>query len=68
MSFQYISDKKGKTKAVIVSVREFKKIQENLDEFAAIKEYDQAKSGKLMFRPLQAALKDIEAKRAIKRK
>jgi len=68
MSFQYISDKKGKKKAVIISVRDFKKIQEDLDDFAAIKVYDRAKAGKLTFRPLHAALKDIESKRAIKRK
>ena len=68
MSFQYISDKKGKTKAIIISVRDFRKIQEDLDEFAAIKEYDQVKSGKLTFRPLEVALKDIETRRAIRKK
>lgn len=67
MSYQIVSDIKGKTKAVIVPIRDFKKIQENLDEFEAIKEYDEAKTEKLTFRPLEEALKDLESKRAKKK-
>jgi PHD/YefM family antitoxin component YafN of YafNO toxin-antitoxin module len=64
MEYQIVSDTRGKAKAVIVSLKDFKKIQEDLDEFEAIKEYDLAKKEKLTFRPLEVALKDIEAKRA----
>jgi PHD/YefM family antitoxin component YafN of YafNO toxin-antitoxin module len=64
MEYQIVSDTRGKAKAVIVSLKDFKKIQEDLDEFEAIKEYDLAKKEKLTFRSLEVALKDIEAKRA----
>lgn len=63
MDYQLVSDSKGKTKAVIVPLKDFKKIQEELEELDAIKEYDKSKSEKLTFRPLEDVLKDIEAKR-----
>ncbi len=64
-NYQYISDHKGKTKAVIVPVKEFNKMQESLEEFEAIKEYDQAKSEKLTFQPLEEVLREVEAKKMI---
>ena len=64
MSLEYISDYKGKPRAVVISIKDFKKIQEDLDELACIKEYQHAKSGKLTFRPLHRALKDIDRKRS----
>jgi hypothetical protein len=67
MTYQYVSDQKGKTKAVIIPIRDFKKIKEDLDEFEAIKEYDKTKAENLPFRPLKDALKDIEVKRAKKK-
>lgn len=66
MNYQYISDQKGNKKAVIVPIKDFKKILENLDELEAIKEYDEVKSEKLSFRPLEEALNDIEANKAKK--
>ena len=63
-NYQYISDHKGKTTAVIIPVKEFEKMQESLEEFEAIKEYDQAKAEGLTFQPLEEALKDVEAARA----
>lgn len=66
-NYQYISDRKGKTTAIIVPIEDFRKMQENLDELEAIKEYDQAKSEVLTFQPLEEALKDVEKER-MKRK
>ena len=67
MAYQIVSDTNGKTKAVIVPLRDFKKIQEDLEEFEAIKEYDGAKASKLTFRPLEDVLKDMATKRARKK-
>ena len=67
MNYQYISDQNGKTKAVIVPVKDFKKIQDDLEELEAIKEYDVAKTERLTFRPLEEALKDIDVKRSRKK-
>jgi len=66
MNYQYISDQKGKKKAVIVPIKDFKKMLEDLDELEAIKEYEEAKAEKLSFRPLEEALTDIEANKAKK--
>jgi len=66
MNYQYISDQKGNKKAVIVPIKDFKKMLEDLDELEAIKEYDEAKSEKLSFRSLEEALNHIEANKAKK--
>jgi hypothetical protein len=58
---------KEKPRQFIVPIKDFRKIQEDMDEFEAIKEYDQTKTEKLTFRPLEDALRDIEAKRAKKK-
>ena len=40
----YVTDEKGKKKAVIISMEEWKKILEDLEELDEIKAYDLAKS------------------------
>ncbi len=62
-NYQYVSDRKGKTTAIIIPIKDFQKMQDDLDELEAIKEYDQAKSEVLTFQPLEEALKDIEKER-----
>jgi len=66
MSYQIIADQKGKAKAVIVPIKDFKKIQDDLDEYYAIKEYDQSKKENLTFRPLKEVVKSIDQKRSKK--
>lgn len=63
MDYQIVSDSKGKTKAVIIPFKDFKKIQEELEELQDIKEYDKSKSEKPTFPPLEDVLNHIETNR-----
>lgn len=63
MRTQYITDDHGKTLAVVVPVRDYEKIMDELDELDCIKAYDKAKSRKQEFIPAADAFKSIEQKR-----
>lgn len=66
MKYEFVSDKKGKKKAVIVPVRDFERMLNDSEELSAIREYKKEKSEKLSFRSLDQALEDIKAKRSRK--
>jgi PHD/YefM family antitoxin component YafN of YafNO toxin-antitoxin module len=60
---QYITDDKGKKLSVVLSIKEYRKIMEELEELEDIRLYDQAKAGKERSMPIDKAFKLIEAKR-----
>jgi len=60
---QFITDSAGK-KLVVLSMKEYKKIIEDLEELEDIKRYDEAKKKDTGERiPMEEAFKMIEAKR-----
>ncbi len=60
---QYITDKTGKKISVVLSMKDFKAIMEELED---IKLYDEAKKSKEPSVPIDDAFKMIEAKRKAK--
>ncbi len=63
---QYITDTAGK-KLVVLPMKEFKTIMEELEDLEDIKLYDSAKASKEPSIPIDKAFKMIEAKRKKKR-
>lgn len=63
---QYITDKTGKKLSVILPMKDFKAIMEELEELEDIKLYDEAKKSNEPSIPIDDALKMIEAKRKAK--
>lgn len=63
MKTQYITDTKGKKTGVILSMRDYEKLMEDLEELEAIKAYDRAKTRKSEPIPFDQALKEIETLR-----
>lgn len=62
-SLQYLSNSAGEKTAVIIPIEEYQKMQEELDEFYCIKEYESAKEENLTFRSFDEAVVDIEKER-----
>ncbi|MBK8805156.1 MAG: hypothetical protein IPO21_00330 [Bacteroidales bacterium] len=60
MKTQYITNLKGKKVSVILPIRDYKKMIEELEELEDIKAYDCAKSLKSEPIPFDQALKEIE--------
>jgi hypothetical protein len=60
MRTQYITDVDGRKVSVILPVREYEKILEELEELADIKAYDRAKARKSEPVPFEQAVKEIE--------
>lgn len=63
MKTQYVTDDQGKKVAVILPVKDYEKIMEELDELECIKAYDKAKARKQEFVPAADVFKAIEQKR-----
>ncbi len=63
---QYIIDTAGK-KMVILQMKEFKTIIEELEELDDIKLYDKTKASKDTLIPIEDAFKQIEGKRSRKK-
>lgn len=63
MKTQYVTDDHGKKVAVILPVKDYEKIMEELDELECIKAYDKAKARKQEFVPAADVFKAIEQKR-----
>lgn len=64
MKTQFITDEKGNKVGVILSMKDYEKLLDEVDEAHTVRMYDKAKSEKLSFRPFEDALKDIEQRRA----
>lgn len=60
---QYITDDKGKKLSVVLSIKDYKKIMEELEELEDIRLYDEAMADKEPSIPIDKAFKIIEAKR-----
>ena len=60
MKTQYITNSTGKKTGVILSMRDYEKIMEDLEELEDIKAYDRAKTRKSEPIPFEQAIKEIE--------
>jgi PHD/YefM family antitoxin component YafN of YafNO toxin-antitoxin module len=63
MKTQYITDTKGRKVSVILPLRDYNKMIEELEELADIRAYDEAKASDEESIPFELAIKEIEAKR-----
>lgn len=63
---QYITDSAGKKISVVLPMKDFKAIMEELEELEDIKLYDEAKKSNEPSIPIDDAFKMIEAKRKAK--
>lgn len=63
---QYITDNTGKKISVVLPIKEFKALMEELEELEDIKLYDEAKKSNEPSIPINDAFKMIEAKRKAK--
>lgn len=63
---QYITNNAGKKIAVVLPMKDFKAIMEELEELKDIKLYDEAKKSNEPSIPIDDAFKMIEAKRKAK--
>jgi PHD/YefM family antitoxin component YafN of YafNO toxin-antitoxin module len=63
---QYITDNAGKKISVVLPMKDFKAIMEELEELEDIKHYDEAKKSNEPSIPINDAFKMIEAKRKAK--
>jgi PHD/YefM family antitoxin component YafN of YafNO toxin-antitoxin module len=62
----YITDKTGKKISVVLPMKDFKAIMEELEELEDIRLYDEAKKSNEPSIPIDDAFKMIEAKRKAK--
>lgn len=60
---QYITDDKGKKVAVLLPLKQYNKMLEELEELEDIKAYDKVMKSKPEFVPFDKAVKEIVAKR-----
>ena len=63
MSTQFVTDSNGHKLAVILPIKEYNKMIEELEELEDIKLYDKAKQGKQEFIDAELVFKEIEEKR-----
>lgn len=68
MRTQFVTDDHGKKIAVILPIKEYNKMVDDLEELEDIKLYDAAKKGKQEFIDAEVAFKEIEKKRGQKQK
>lgn len=60
---QYLTDDKGKKVAVLLPLKKYNKMMEELEELEDIKAYDKVMKSNPEFIPFDKAVKEIEAKR-----
>lgn len=60
---QYITNAEGKKVAIILAMKDYEKMLNELDEYACIKAYDKAKARKMELIPAADMFKAIEQKR-----
>ncbi|MEI6184227.1 MAG: hypothetical protein WCP65_01775 [Bacteroidota bacterium] len=64
---QYITDNTGKKLAVVLPMKDYTKMLEQLEDIEDVKTYDKAMSEKQEFIPLEQAIKEIEHSRKRKK-
>jgi PHD/YefM family antitoxin component YafN of YafNO toxin-antitoxin module len=57
---QYVVDEKQQRKAVLISLTDWERILDNLEELEDIRAYDKAKSGPQDTVPFEQAVREIE--------
>jgi hypothetical protein len=62
MKSQYITDNQGNKTAVILPIKTYEKILDELDEFECIKAFDETQKHKQEFKPAEDVFKEIEKK------
>lgn len=60
---KFLTNEKGERIAVVISIEEYEKILDELEELADIKAYDEAKASGETPMPFEAALADIRHQR-----
>lgn len=68
MELQYLTDVRGKKKAVVIPIKMYEKMIDKLDELEDIRLYNEAKKNEESYIPIDEAFKIIEAKRKKKTK
>lgn len=68
MRTQFITDDHGKKLAVILPIKEYNKMVDDLEQLEDIRLYDAAKKGKQEFIDAEQAFREIEEKREQKQK
>jgi len=63
----FVVDAKGRKVSVLLPIKDYQRLLEELEELQDIKAYDKATKGKQEFIPLEKALKEIEATRKKKK-
>jgi PHD/YefM family antitoxin component YafN of YafNO toxin-antitoxin module len=63
----FVVDAKGRKVSVLLPIKDYQKLLEELEELEDIKAYDKATNRKQEFIPLDKALKEIEAGRKKKK-
>jgi hypothetical protein len=63
---QYITDNEGKKISVVLPIKDFNAMMEDLEELEDIQLYDEAKKSNEPSIPINEAFKMIEAKRKVK--
>ncbi len=63
----FVVDAKGKKVSVLLPIKDYQKLLDELEELEDIKAYDNATKHKQEFIPLDKALKEIEATRKQKK-
>ena len=64
MRTQFVTDDHGKKLAVILPIKDYYKMVDDLEELEDIKLYDKAKKGRLEFIDTEQAFKEIEESRS----
>jgi hypothetical protein len=65
MTTQFVTDDRGKKLAVILPIKNYNKMVDDLEELEDIKLYDKAKQGKQEFIDAEEVFKEIEESRTI---
>jgi len=68
MRTQFVTDNNGNKLAVILPIKEYNKMVDDLEELENINLYDAAKKGEQEFMDAEQAFKEIEEKREQKQK
>lgn len=63
MELQYLTDVRGKKKAVVIPIKMYEKMIDKLDELEDIRLYNEAKKNEESYIPIDEAFKIIEEKR-----
>ena len=63
MKIQFLTDTKGKKKAIVLPIKMYEKLLDKLDELEDIRLYNEAKKNEENYIPIDEVFKIIEVKR-----